>query len=152
MRWLYWVLFDLEIMSDEQMQKAKRVIPVQVLLGFAGLMVVMAGVIVAFANWPYVVAAALFLTVAVYIAYVMVAKVGTLSDQNPSRFLPKDSKQFKWVKRGMYVGQLFWFLKAIKLPELGMRAAWLVGLAIISLAWSWYQWQRLNQRLHVKAK
>lgn len=152
MRWLYWVLFDLEIMSDEQMQQTKRVIPVPVLVGFAGLIVVMAGVIVAFADRPYVVSATVFLTLAAYIAYVMVAKVGTLSDHNPSRYLPKDSKRFKWVKRGMYVGQLFWFFKAIEISELGMRAVWLVGLAIVSLAWSLYQWRRLNRRLHIQVK
>ncbi len=32
MRWLYWWLFDVEIMSDEQMQKTKRVIPSFVVL------------------------------------------------------------------------------------------------------------------------
>lgn len=150
MRWLYWWLFDVEIMSDEQMQKVKRVISPSVVLGFSALIVVLCGLMVAFGNQSWYLFAAMIVVLVVFLIFFYQAKVSRLVDQNPSRYLPEESKTFKRVKRGMYLLEFLWFLTAIKIPELGWRTLWLGVLGILVVAWSLYQWRRLNHRLHIQ--
>lgn len=151
MRWLYWVMFDVEIMSDEQLQKVKRVISPWILACFTAALVAIVGWFIAVGkdNW-YPVALALGVVV-IFILFDRQANVQALSNHNPSRYLPAESKQFKWVKRGVYVAETMTFFYIIEKFKVGpQRTLWLGGLAILIVAWSWYQWRRLNRRLHIQ--
>lgn len=153
MRWLYWAMFNVEIMSDEQMQKAKRVITPWVLVLVAGAFGIMAGLFIVTGNqtwYPFWLAIGL---VVVYAGYSRRASVQALIDQNPSRYLPAESKAFKRVKRGIDLLEFFGFFYALQNAQVWpQRALRLGALAIFACIWSWVRWRRLNRRLHIDVK
>lgn len=150
MRWLYWWLFDVEIMSVAQAQKVQKVIPRAFVAALVGLLVILAGLVVVYGNTTWYVFAVAVAVCALFLLFWHHAQVSALVDQNPSRYLPDETKVFIWVKRLMYLVQFVWFLQALQVHQMWQRALWLAGLALVAGVWSWWQWRRLNQRLHIR--
>lgn len=151
LRWRYWALFDVEIMSPEQEITAKHRIKPAVVMVLEAWLVVLAVVYVVFGEARWYLIAGIFVWVVALVGYSYYAKVPTLLTLNPSRFLPEPPKWLRRLKHWSFVIEMVVCANALKVPTVGWRLVYLLGFSGLAFAWSWWQWQRLNRLLRYHA-